>query len=191
MGALNGGAVVLADLIVRVSIDRASDEAVKLWALASAQYPADHGLVQDAATTTIIEVASAFALNARRALEILPPDRRFKLGQSRWDGTTDAVGERVGDFRDALNRIIHAQTLRVVFSTATPGHASLRDGALVVPWILAATDRRELASIDPFALAHAFLYEAFPVLLQGLRQRATARSTSAAKAKRKPASPRL
>ncbi len=180
---------MLADLIVRVSIDRASDEAVKLWALASAQYPADHGLVQDAATTTIIEVASAFALNARRALEILPPDLRFKLRQSRWDGDADAVGERVADFRDALNRIIHAQTLRVVFSAATPGHASLRDGALVVPWILAATDRRELASIDPFALAHAFLHEVFPVLLKGLRQRATARSASAAKAKRKPASP--
>ena len=52
--------------ITRHSIDRAADEAVKLWALASAQYPRKHGLIVDVAGANIVEVVSAFALNARR-----------------------------------------------------------------------------------------------------------------------------
>jgi hypothetical protein len=159
----------MAGIIIRISIDRASDEAVQLWALASAQYPKDHGLILDATTTTIIEVISAFALNARRALEILPPTARFTLQQSRWDWKVAAGEERVSDFRDALNRIIHAQQLGVRFVDHAPEYPALKAGALVVPYIEAATDRKSAAFIDPFALAHAFLYAAFPKLTAALR----------------------
>jgi len=55
------------------SIEKASEEAVKLWALASAQFPFKNGLIQENANATIIEVLSSFALNARRAMEVLPP----------------------------------------------------------------------------------------------------------------------
>jgi hypothetical protein len=163
----------MADKIVHISIDRASDEAVKLWALASTQYPKDHGLILDAATSTIIEVVSAFALNARRSLEILPPKVRFALRQPRWNWTPSPGEERVSDLRDALNRIIHAQELRVAFVPLPPGLSVLEGGALVAPYIQAATDIKTLASIDTFALAHAFLYEAFPKLLSAFRSLGT------------------
>jgi hypothetical protein len=38
-------------------------------------------------------------------------------------------------------------------------------GGVVVPFIRAVTDRKKLAFIDPFALAHAFLYGVFPELM--------------------------
>jgi hypothetical protein len=155
---------VILEPVTRHSLDRASDEAVKLWALASAQYPKDHGLILEVVTTAIIEVVSTFALNARRALEVLPPKEKFVLAQPRWQWTPSSEGELVHDLRDALNRIIHAQKLQVGFEQL-PQHLSVMEhGALVVPYVRAATDRKQLAFIDPFALSHAFLYEAFPRL---------------------------
>ena len=100
--------------VTRHSLDRASDEAVKLWALASAQYPKDHGLILEVVTTAIIEVVSTFALNARRALEVLPPKEKFVLAQPRWQWTPSSEGELVHDLWDALNRIIHAQKLQAL-----------------------------------------------------------------------------
>jgi len=41
----------------------------------------------------------------------------------------------------------------------------MAEGALVVPYVRAATDRKKLAFIDPFALSHAFLYGAYPQLV--------------------------
>ena len=165
----------MVDKIIRISIDRASDEAVKLWALASTQYPKDHGLILDAATSTIIEVVSAFALNARRSLEVVPPSVRFALKPSRWNLAPAPDAERVGDLRDALNRIIHAQELRVAFVPLPDALSVLEGGALVFPYVQAATDRKTLAFIDPFAMAHAFLYAAFPKLTAVVRKTSAGR----------------
>lgn len=147
------------------SVTRAADEAVQLWALASAQYPKQYELILEVATTSIIEIISIFALNARRALEALPPSEKFPLAQPRWQWAPRADGEVVGDLWDALNRIIHAQKLEVGFEQLPPLVSVIDGGALVVPYILAATDRKKLAFIDPFALSHAFLYGAYPKLV--------------------------
>ena len=48
--------------IISHSVGRAADEAVQLWALASAQYPKQHNLILAVATASIIETVSAFAL---------------------------------------------------------------------------------------------------------------------------------
>ncbi len=150
--------------ITRHSVTRATDEAVKLWALASAQYPKQHGLICDAASVSIVETVSSFALNARRALEVLPFNLKFKLGQPRWTWSPRVDGDVVQELRDGLNRIIHAQTLVVGFEELPPEMAVIDGGALVVPYVKAATDRKALAFIDPFALSHAFLYEVLPRL---------------------------
>ena len=146
------------------SLNRASDEAVRLWALASAQYPKSHPLIIEVATTAIVEVVSTFALNARRALEVLPPGVKFPLAQPRWNWTPTTDGELVKDLWDALNRIIHAQELQVGFEQLPTNVAVIDGGSLVVPYVKAATDRKKLAFIDPFALSHAFLYGALPRL---------------------------
>ena len=156
---------IMMEAITRHSLDRAADEAVQLWALASAQYPKQHGLIVEVATTSIIEVVSSFALNARRALEALPPSEKFPLVQPRWQWKPRSDGEVVGNLWGALNRIIHAQKLEVGFEQLPPQAAVIDGGALVVPYIRAATDRKKLAFIDPFALSHAFLYGAYPKLL--------------------------
>src|SRR5271157_892840 len=154
------------EAITRHSITRAADDAVRLWALASAQYPRKHGLILDVATAAIIEVTSSFALNARRALEVLPSSsKRFQLTQPRWQWAPSGDGEVVSDLWDALNRIIHAQKLQVGFEKLPKEMEVIVGGACVVPYIQAETDRRKLAFIDRFALAHAFLYDVFPKLV--------------------------
>ncbi len=151
--------------ITQHSISRAADEAVKLWALASAQYPKGHDLILNVATGIIIEVVSTFALNARRALEILPKGEKFRLAQPRWQWMPRNEAELVDDLREALNRVIHAQKLTVGFEELPAQAAVISEGALVVPYVQAATDQKKIAFIDPFALSHAFLYGALPKLV--------------------------
>jgi hypothetical protein len=153
------------EAITQHSITRAADDAVKLWALASAQYPRQHGLILDVATNAIIEAASSFALNARRALEVLPPSKKFRLTTPRWEWAPSNGGEVVSDLRDALNRIIHAQKLQIGLEELPKQLGVIVGGACVVPYIRAQTHQKTLAFIDPFALAYAFLYDVFPELV--------------------------
>ena len=152
------------EAVARHSVSRASDEAARLWALASAQYPADNALILDTVAASMIEVISAFALNARRALELLPRER-FAFEQARWVWSPSAGGEVVGDLWDALNRIIHARELKVGFELLPNDLSVLDSGSRVIPYVQAATDRKALAFVDPFALSHAFLYQVLPKLV--------------------------
>ena len=156
------------EAITKHSVSRAADEAVKLWALASAQYPKQHGLILDTAQMAVIETVSAFALNARRAMEVLPQAKKFALGSPRWQWAPTEDGEIVSDLWDALNRIIHAHKLEVGFVLLPAKVAVIDGGAVVVPFIRAATDRKKLAFIDPFALSHAFLHGVFPELMAAI-----------------------
>lgn len=153
------------EAITKHSDFRAADEAVKLWALASAQYPKQHGLILDTAQVAVIETVSAFALNARRAMEVLHQAKKFPLVSPRWHWEPTEDGEIISDLWDALNRIIHAQKLEVGLVLLPAEVAVIDGGAVVVPFIRAATDRKKLAFIDPFALSHAFLYGALPELM--------------------------
>ncbi|HQV93700.1 MAG TPA: hypothetical protein PLA27_04460 [Anaerolineales bacterium] len=149
------------EVITQHSLNRATDEAVRLWALASAQHPAQRHLILDVVAASVIEATSNFALNARRAMEILPRNDKFPLVQHRWNWAPTVQGEMVQDLWDALNRIIHAKKLRVGFEKLPSKISVIEGGAVVVPYIQAATDRKELAFIDLFALAHAYLYGAY------------------------------
>ncbi len=88
---------------------------MKLWALASTEYPKQHDAMCDLAAIIIIETASTFALNARRALEVLPKTQKFQLDQKRWQNTPKDV-EVVSDLWVGLSRIIHAQKLDALFA---------------------------------------------------------------------------
>lgn len=123
-------------------------------------------LIQEYAKATIIEVISSFASNARRAMEILPPKVKYPLNAARWKWEPTIEGEKVASLWDALNRIIHAQKLYVGFERLPDGVSVIDGGAIIVPYIRAETDRKELSFIDPFALAHAFLYGALPALIK-------------------------
>ncbi|WP_156782593.1 hypothetical protein [Acidihalobacter yilgarnensis] len=148
------------------SIERASEEAVKLWSLSSAQYPFQNRLIQEHANAAIIEVISSFALNARRAMEVLSPNVKYPLNAARWKWEPTTKGDKVADLWDALNRIIHAQKLYVGFERLPDNVSVIDGGAIIVPYIRAETDRKELAFIDPFSLAYAFLYGALPALIE-------------------------
>ena len=150
--------------ITRHSIDRAADEAVKLWALVSAQYPYKHRLIVEVAGANIVEVVSAFALNARRGVEALPKGRTFRLKQPYWQWEPTVAGDVVQDLWDALNRIIHARQLYVGWEQLPKECSAVAGGAVVAPYIRAETDRKALAFIDPFAMSHCFLYEVLPIL---------------------------
>ncbi|GJM41556.1 MAG: hypothetical protein DHS20C20_18380 [Ardenticatenaceae bacterium] len=67
---------------------------------------------------------------------------------------------------EALNHIIHAKVLKVGFEELPLSVSVIDGGGVIIPYILAETDRRKLAYIDPFALAHAFFYQVLPKLEQ-------------------------
>lgn len=146
------------------SITVATDQAVRLWALASAEYPKQHQPLITALVTNVIEIASSFALNSRRASEVLPKDKKFALDSPRWHWQPSTTEERINDLWDATNRIIHARRLLVGLESL-PRHLSVIQGESVfIPYIQAETDREDLAFIDPFAMAYAFLHGALPEL---------------------------
>jgi hypothetical protein len=146
------------------SAERAADAAVHLWALASTQFPRQHHLILEAAQSALIDVVSSFALNARRAMEILPVGAKFALRQPRWQWSAGPGEETVTDLRDALNRIVHAQELHVRLVELPASLSVMEGGAVVVPFVQARTDRKPLACIDPFALSHAYMYDVLPRL---------------------------
>lgn len=158
------------EFVARHSLMRAQDEACVLWAMASAQYPINAENIREVAAVRVVEALSAFALNARRAMEALPGPLRIELRQPRWMWTPAESGEIVKDFRDALNRVLHAQVLLAGFERL-PEHLCVIDGgAVVIPYVQAKTDRKELAYIDVFAVAHAFFAEvagAFTLSIDG------------------------
>lgn len=146
------------------SITVATDEAVRLWALSSTEYPKHHQPLITALVTNVIEVASTFALNARRAMELLPKEAKFLLNSPCWKWEPSTAEERINDLWDATNRIIHARRLLVGLESL-PKHLSVITGESVfVPYIQAETDKKNLAFIDPFAMSHAYLYGALPQL---------------------------
>jgi hypothetical protein len=71
----------------------------------------------------------------------------------------------LGTCQRTVSQVIHAQKLEVGFEQLPTSVSVIDGGALVVPYIQAATDRKKLAFIDPFALSHAFLYGAYPKLV--------------------------
>jgi hypothetical protein len=157
--------------ITHHSISRASDDAATLWALASAHYPKSHSRFLDIATTHVIEKASSFALNARRSMEVLDNNKSYKLKQPRWRWNPEGHGDLVDNFREACNRIVHAQEFQVGFEDLPDCEGFIKNGSQVIPYIRAETDYKELAFIDPFALSYSFLYEVLPDLEQAKKKK--------------------
>lgn len=153
------------ELITLHSIEKASEQAVKLWALSSAQYPLQNRHIQETVEPTIVEVLSSFSLNARRSMEVLPPKVKYPLTAARWKWKQTKKGEKVVGLWDALNRIIHAKKLIVGFERLPENVSVIDGGAIAIPYIQAETDRKELAFIDPFSVAHAYLYNVLPSLI--------------------------
>ena len=151
--------------VTQHSIVRAGEEATKLWAFSSAQFPINQRLIQLITTGIMLEAITTFAVNARRAMEMLPGSKQFSLRQPRWDWEPTKMNEVVHDLWDALSRIIHAKELQIGYEKLPPKALSIESGSIVIPYVQARTDRKELSFIDPFALAHAFLYDVLPLFV--------------------------
>ena len=149
--------------IIRHSLIRATNAASLIWSLASAQYPAKNQLLVNAASDEMIEQLDVFALNARRFMQRLSTGQvPVELAASRWVWSPSTDMPVVTLFPGALNHIIHARVLQVGVEALPPEVSVIDGGAVVMPYVLAETDQRKKAYIDPFALAHAFFYQVLP-----------------------------
>ena len=154
------------EAVTRHSVERATDEAVRLWSFASAQYPIQDGaVIQAKLEYMVVESASAFAFNARRSIEILDQKRKFKILQPRYEWKPMADGEVVETLWDALNYIIHSREMTIGFEQLPVELSIMLGGTYVIPYIRAKTDERKLAFVDIFALSHCFLYDVLPELV--------------------------
>jgi hypothetical protein len=158
--------------ITKHSLSRAFDDAVKLWSLSSTQYPKQQTLILDSAAVLVIDTVSSFALNARRSMELFTNKEKFQLKQSRFNWEPSNSGVKVNDLRDAFDRVIHAKQLKVGFELLPKKDSVIVDSdAVIIPYIQAETDRKPLEFIDTFALSHAFLYHAYPLLVKKISER--------------------
>ena len=67
----------------------------------------------------------------------------------------DSEGKR-GSCGKSVNRIIHARKPDVGWETLPKNASVIPEGAIIIPYVQAETDRRPLAFIDPFALRTRF-----------------------------------
>ncbi len=155
------------EIITKHSQKQTIEAATLLWSLASAQYPKRNQLLLNYATARIIQTLDVFALNARRLIENMPKGQAIALNSSRWQWEPSTNKPLVNNLWDALNHISHAKVLKVGFEELPPSVSVIDGGAVVIPYILAKTDRKELAYIDPFAMAHAIFYQALPKIQAG------------------------
>ena len=125
----NCGNVIL-ETATKHSADRATDEAVRLWSLANTQYPIHDGVImQERLEFMVIESASAFSFNARRAMEALLRNHEFRLHQSRYEWRPMDDGEVMVNFRHALGRIIHSRKMAVGFERLPDELSIVSEGA--------------------------------------------------------------
>lgn len=152
--------------IIEQSIDQAKRKAVKVWAFTSGQYPLMGGRdMQIVLDGEIVKALSAFAANARRSMGSMDIEEKFPLKKRRWMWEpSDDEGEKVGDLKDALNRIIHARKMEVGFENVPSNESLVDSGAICVPYVRAETDRFPNAFIDLFSISYAYLFEVAPKL---------------------------
>jgi len=148
------------------SIQKATDDAVSLWALSSGEYPKAHEPMITALVMNTLDIVSSFALNARRAMESLPNSSSFPLSSPRWIWEPEEGGVRVKTLWDATNRIIHARQLLVGLERCPDNLSNIEGESVFIPYIQAETDLMPLQFIDPFAMAHSYLYGAYPKLIE-------------------------
>jgi len=169
----NAEQLCMHESVIEHSINVATKQAIFLWALASSTYPRGHEPIINGVVIAMLDSVSSFALNARRALEVLPNSEKFFLRSPRWCWQPSTGQPMVGDLWEATNRIIHAKRLLIGVESLPEQTSWITSEPVVVPYIQAETDRKELSLIDPFAMAHAFLNHALPALYAGRPQKLT------------------
>jgi hypothetical protein len=157
----------MSNFVTQASRASAASEAVVLWSIASSQYPQQNSLLCDEVAAKTISSLTVFAVNARRAMEVLPSKAQFSLTQARWRWSLSRPGDKVGSLHDALNRVVHARVLNVGFERLPDELSVIDGGAVVVPYVQVETDRRANAYVDLFAVSHAYIYQVLPLLLSG------------------------
>ena len=160
-------------LVAKQSALRASEESVRLWALASAEYPIRGGaLIQNYSEMAVLNSVTEFAVNGRRAMEAYKLKENFYLKQPRWNWKPTKGHDKVGELREAFNRIVHAQRLDVGFEKLPTKSSCMGGEGIVIPYIMAQTDRKALSFIDLFAMAHAWLFQVMAHINQPLTEEA-------------------
>jgi len=145
------------------SAHRATEEAIRIWALGSAEYPITGGsLIQHYSEVAVVDSVTEFATNGRRALEAYKLKENIYLNQTRWNWKPTQGHDKVSVLREALDRIIHAQHLEVGFEKSAVKASCMGGDGIVIPYVLARTDRKALSYIDLFAMGHAWLFQVLP-----------------------------
>jgi hypothetical protein len=147
------------------ALQQAVAAAARLWAFGSAQFPLATGharVIQAHIDQSVTETAIAFAIHARRLLDNWGIQTRFTLDVPfrHWSPLKGMTKET--NFRDALNRIVHATEFEVGFESLP--ETMIEGGAIGVIYLKTETERRNKALIDVFALASCFFYRILPEL---------------------------
>lgn len=154
--------VPMAD-INQFALQKAEEAGAMIWAFGSAQFPYTNGsVIQAHIGQSVTETAIAFSIHVRRLLDNRGIQTKFELNEPfrHWRPVNGLT--KVTDFRDALNRIVHATEFQVGFEPLRK--TQIEGGAIGVIYLKTKTDKRDEALIDLFALASCFFHRILPEL---------------------------
>lgn len=142
--------------ITNQSLEIATQEASRLWAYAGAQYVSNRELRKEISFQTIKSL-SQFSLSARRILKKFPKEKKFHINANPWNYKN---AELETDLWESLSLVIHAQELKIQFSSLNEGVYAKDAG--VITHATTSTDRKKAKMISPFGMAYSFLSEVLP-----------------------------
>ena len=148
------------------ALQQAESAAARLWAFGSAPFPFTNGaIIQRHIEHEVTDTAIMFAIHVRRLLDNKNLKTKFQLKEPvrRWEPAPGL--KKVADFRDALNRIVHATSFTVGFERLPDDSHKIAAGAIGVIWLETVTDQRERALLDVFSLASCFFHQVLPALM--------------------------
>ncbi len=153
--------------VAKQMIARVTDDAIRLWALASGEYPRDQQPMTRRVRDMVSDAVSVFAVDARLCLESVPPDLSFTLRRTRWRWKPEGrlKGAVPKDFREIVDRILDAARIEVHCPPVPRSESVLDEPGFVVLFLRVHSDEGETSLVDVFALSHCFLTQVLPALL--------------------------
>lgn len=144
----------------------ARSRALRLMCTASTIIPEEY---QEAISDQLAVDLAEFAMHARRLNEVLSLEQiAFGGADSLRFNATPMPAPLESNYRDALNRLIHAKTYTVGYSVWDGNKVFLASRQNVIPtYVKIETDRRPVAAVSIFGVAFCFLTS----VIQHVKQR--------------------
>jgi len=140
--------------VLALAREAANRHAIELLAFSSAVFPGS-SVVKDIVAQRLVEIGVAFAVNARRCFEVDGSRPIIDAQRFNYAPLPSVISEK--DFRRALNGIVHARKLRVMFRESHLGVFSDHENTVPTEFEYETDQFPQTTRVDIFGLAWCHL----------------------------------